>query len=684
MDTSQIEWLMGAGFIAIYAYRRYNTPTSNRSSTTFFRFNAYYLLYLGCLLALYGFVGSVLRTSPELLSYFYQFALGLPGQVNIPDNIKGLTGPMVTALALTTLLPNLPLLARLDKKLLITFWDLGHIPGKVIRQGAHLRRSIFNISSAMQRDIQKLAAEHGIAAEALSFEEHDSLNYEWTRLAALQLCLKPWASAENPRYYRFYQSQQTIYDDLQVSFIALTKRTANYFQQLTEASNLEGNRQTDNPQQTQALLDEIEHHLREKHKRLTKGFTEFIARGVLACEFTAKSRHDVLLNMGFDDGAVVDEQITANQFLSLMGILTLAFCGISIIETYRTGTVFQWSSLWFNTLMMTTCYGMAALCGLFPKGFWYPHEYRKTRPHNIYLLSALLATFASLIATITLRYMQASIAYEGPADLANLARSILWSYPYLLQSFALALGIAWIADNHSHVTGPTPKRERIIDTATMAIIMVAASFICFAWLEGMGPFEGTRDIAYRHYPHEGWYIACFWFVFKGGIVGAIIGYLVPYWFHSNRTKTPIQQLYRFIRFNRDRITRENQTLNQGELLNAIMISASRVAAADKRICQVEKDILRLFLYQLESLHVADFTIDKAMNTFDEMCCIKQQSAEAFDRLAEESLLPLVGREALSELMMHLGNAIALGDHSIKRSEQEAINWLSEQLDTKLS
>ncbi len=673
MDSLQLEWLMGAGFIAIYAYRRYNTPVSNRSSTTFFRFSAYYLMYLSCLLALYAFVGSVLRTSPELLSYFYQFALGVPGQVEIPDNIKGLTGPMVTALALTTLLPNLPLLARFDKKLLISFWDLGHIPGKVIRQGEHLRRSLFNISSAMKKDIRALAKSHQIDSTLLEFEDKNSINHEWTRLAALQQLLLPWTTPDNPRYYRFTQSQQHTFDELQVNFLALTKRTANYFSELTQLSVPREN--------TQSLLNEIERHLRNDNRALTKQYTEFIARGIFACELTAKSRHEVLLNMGFDDGAVVDEGLTANQFITLMGSLIVAFCTLSVVETYRIGQTFNWGSIWFNTLIMTTCYGMAALCGLFPKGFWCPQEYRKTRPLNIYLLSAAMATAVSLIATITLRYINTALQFEGPVDLERLARSIMWSYPYLLQSFVIALATAWITDNHNHITGITPRRERLIDTASLAATMAIGSFITFAWLEGLGPFEGTRDTDYRLYPHAGWITACFWFVVKGGVVGAVVGYLVPFWFHRNRSKTPLQQLYRYIRFNRDKITRENHNLNEGELLNAIMITASQISTADQHIRQVEKDILRLFLYQLETLHIADFTMDDAMQKFDNLCELHQQQPDQFNQQAINYLAPLQGRGGLSELMVHLGNAIALGDHDLKDSEQDAINWLAQQLNT---
>ena len=42
-SISLIEWSVGGVFVAVNAYRRYNTPSSNRASTTFQNFSLYFI-----------------------------------------------------------------------------------------------------------------------------------------------------------------------------------------------------------------------------------------------------------------------------------------------------------------------------------------------------------------------------------------------------------------------------------------------------------------------------------------------------------------------------------------------------------------------------------------------------------------------------------------------------------------
>ncbi len=79
METfSLVEWVIGGIFVGVNAYRRYNTPTSNRESTTFHSFCTYCFFYLLTVLALYVFIGALLDSSPETIGAIYGLMTGQP------------------------------------------------------------------------------------------------------------------------------------------------------------------------------------------------------------------------------------------------------------------------------------------------------------------------------------------------------------------------------------------------------------------------------------------------------------------------------------------------------------------------------------------------------------------------------------------------------------------------------
>jgi len=66
METITLfEWIAGAVFVGVNAYRRYNTPASNRATTTFENFNTFFLFYLLTVLVIYVIFGALFDSSPE-------------------------------------------------------------------------------------------------------------------------------------------------------------------------------------------------------------------------------------------------------------------------------------------------------------------------------------------------------------------------------------------------------------------------------------------------------------------------------------------------------------------------------------------------------------------------------------------------------------------------------------------
>ena len=118
------EWYLGTLLILIYARGRFDRPKANRVSTTRMRF------YGAATAQSARRYISAVRTAcwaafhlPDLLSALH---IGAPGE-NPLGELK-LSGPLIAALALTVLLPNFPVIAQIDERLLQFFEDARQHP----------------------------------------------------------------------------------------------------------------------------------------------------------------------------------------------------------------------------------------------------------------------------------------------------------------------------------------------------------------------------------------------------------------------------------------------------------------------------------------------------------------------------------------------------------------------------
>jgi hypothetical protein len=111
--------------VAVYAWRRYGTPTNNRSSTTRLQFYSTCWAYVLCALTIYLALTSLLK-NPDATKF-------LTFGVQVPEGATSLSTPFAAALFLTTLLPSIPFLCGIDTALLRFFQRLGSIPIEVRR-----------------------------------------------------------------------------------------------------------------------------------------------------------------------------------------------------------------------------------------------------------------------------------------------------------------------------------------------------------------------------------------------------------------------------------------------------------------------------------------------------------------------------------------------------------------------
>ena len=123
--------MVGAVFVLFHSASRFNTPSTNRSSTTFGRYSLALGLYCVAALATYA----LLVNSPYLVTFL---ANGTPGE--LPGYLKKeLSNPLVMALLMTVLLAKLPVLSGVDQWILLQLQGMAAIPHEVRRISAEFQ-----------------------------------------------------------------------------------------------------------------------------------------------------------------------------------------------------------------------------------------------------------------------------------------------------------------------------------------------------------------------------------------------------------------------------------------------------------------------------------------------------------------------------------------------------------------
>ena len=244
---------------------------------------------------------------------------------------------------------------------------------------------------------------------------------------------------------------------------------------------------------------------------------------------------------------------------------------------------------------------------------------------------------------------------DSDSNLSQVLIDISWSFPYAMQSLALAVAISWILDYHQSqgMTGRLVMRERLKDVGIAMAALAGASIIAFYWMEGIGWFEGyaTKDAGFRGKTSIGWMVA------KGVAVAAVVGWLVPMWFHLNRLKAPDQIAGRLIAMNKRALSIEIRSLQSNQLINVVAAVGASVASIDQDVSRSEKDVYKIICSHLAGLANSDVDMDVAEKEFD--ACIELLEQGKLD--LEQRLNQLSGLPFLSSLMPYIASSIAFAD-----------------------
>ena len=490
-----IEWLIGLALILIYAQSRFNTPKSNRSSTTVYRYYLAFFCYFLSLCLLYLLLGGGISASPALYDLLTK---GAEGVVEDVEHLAG--GPLLSALFLTTLLPNFPVLSKIDNWLRVTFQDIGHIPKEARELSGNMRRSTFIVPERNRDDIRRYLAD--FSETDIRFRPDNSPQSEWTQITSLLLEVRSWS--DKRKYSGFLESFKTDYRQIQIGYEQLRVKALKCIRWMSDYDDIE--------ESSFHPVKECQKDFQERMVVLKKDLCNYIARGVLSCEITGKERRAKLEEMGFYDIADDRSPLTAHQAVSI-GFIVFLFMFFGNL-LFRSTPLMISRTIMIST-MVATIYGLSIVLAIYLKVVWPFADIRRVgqRPVASYVVSGLLAVVLSFFISLTFKFVWFW-------DFLKALDDIRITYPWLLMSFTVAATLSCLSDNGVLGKKPPPSWMRWLESIACGVVLMVASWVVHLWLSQIPGLTPDRI------PPRPFVV-----IISCGI-GLAIGYIVPHWYRS--------------------------------------------------------------------------------------------------------------------------------------------------------
>jgi hypothetical protein len=494
------DWYIGAGLILIYASGRFNRPRINRVSTTRLRFYGAATAYCVATFLLYVLLAGPLSDSTHLPSFLQ---IGASGEN--PLEKLNLSGPLVAALALTVLLPNFPVIAQIDERLLQFFKVLGNIPLEAILQSEQLYRSEVRVPAAMRAELQAYVRNRlelsGITEGDLAFDDgRDSPQGYWTVLLSLILQIEAWHGRRT--YVGVFNDLQEEYAQIQTRFEKVTVASARYFCLLHDLPP--GDRSPDR------LLTECRRNFREQCDELYRELCRFIARGVLKSEWTRAERHRTFARMGFDSAHQIGETLNPNQVVTLVAMLfSVLLIALTVVGSHmQLGARMGIQRAFMISIMVATIYGAAVVAAVLLKARW-PRTGAE-RPVLGYLAAGAAAIARGAVRSVIFKSLLFGSFYEALFDLR-------YTYPYLALAFMAAVTTSFLCDDYAMAPAAAPRIARWLEGLAAAGVLAAIAY--FVW----HALPGTKIEPSRIPPLS-------MLLSTASLIGLIIGCMVPTWY----------------------------------------------------------------------------------------------------------------------------------------------------------
>jgi hypothetical protein len=486
MDQSSIELWLGAAFVAINAYERFNTPATNRASTTVARYSVSAVVYVCAALLTY----LILSNYPKLLE-----ALG-----SMPDSVNRLPPALMTALALTVLLDKVPFFLAMDRWLRDRLLRMASIPYEALRLSRKLQRSDFGVSPEMRDRVAARLVREAMQDGDIQFDAPDTPQHLLTKATVLVEHLEQWETER--RFGGFMNTFAQDLNRLKERHGQLVKKASAGFSLAREVAA----QSTDT--KTEALARAFVSEFKEQAEQLLKDLCDYISRAVLHTRASQSARVAELRSLGFSyEGDDPEAKMSFNDMSALFVLLAAILLFGMVVAGQQARSM---GELIFRVIMISTIYCVAVSCALYPKDRW-PLAARGAngeRPTAFYLLAGAMAAVFGMAISVVFKLVLFGF------DIDRVVSNLGMSYPWMLLTFTVAASTAFMLDNPR---GAHPRLQAVVEGLAEAAIVALAGWLTWRWLGSIGHPFGHKAL----FPYTLPMMA---------VNGLLIGLLVPSWY----------------------------------------------------------------------------------------------------------------------------------------------------------
>jgi hypothetical protein len=503
-SASLAAYILSGLLITAYAGGRFNTPASNRSSTrqTLYRWGCGG--YIVTALALFVCLSAVLQLGPWRDALFG------------PADRSSYPAPLMATLAMTTLLPSMPILQRLDAWLLAFFHNWASIPSEVGRRAAAILPEDLTVTEA---DVAVLQERYGDDTYGETMAQHLRANrgkglelseYRFTRV--VQLYDQVRRLAAEPRYSKFFAESME-------EFGALEKRVDMFLRRsdasLTKASRL----------RAVAIPAEYEEVMRERRQAFATScrdvFLElalFLSHAMLRSEATEADIVNRLHGIGFSTAQPMNRPEFPIDSLTLLGLgLCVYVAAVSLAVISVVGCPITAHNLMAMCVEigLSRIASISAVLWLIQRHDFFRRPLAAPHRHFAYLLCGVIGS--AITALVFLPIPVSSYFESGASGVGQLWKNLAEDAMPVAISGMICAAVAfccndWVAEE------PPPRWFRAAEAAGCAIVVASGL---------------TLMVGFDLFPHPSnlpsWLI-----VVLPSIMSAMIGGYVPHIYRAGR------------------------------------------------------------------------------------------------------------------------------------------------------
>ncbi len=497
MEGTSTEFFLGLVFVALYAFGRFRGGGERQTITTHGRYWTALTLYVLFYAGLFLLLALLLTVAPSLpdgwdkmLAEWEKLSSG---------ELAGYSPPLIAALLMTVLLPQIEFIARRDERLREFFRRMAALSRPALELSRQLQRARLAMSEDDQQAMVATLKSHGFDSQDLSFDADDSPQHMWVRLAYYWAEIKDWNDPKQP-YQRFVSTRIQDYQNLKLRYTEFSDDAKHCFR-LYRASAGDAD--------LAQALSACKKQYSSRMAKLLQQTCDFLSEGILYTQPGRDARRKTIRSFveveAIDVGLSIHE--VARLFIALVAGLVVAFLVIHqwFSPAPPDGAMGAGQRI-LLAIMVATNYSVAVLCAIATKYLYRTalDETPKTRPWAVYGLSGLMAV--ALGAAL-------GIVYNGVLDnslVAGYERFLSTTHPWLVMPLVTAMVTAYMTDNP--VCPGSRRRQQLKEGTQQAVCTMLGALVVYVWLAHAPPLPAMLLVS--------------------GGVGFFIGYTVPTWFRG--------------------------------------------------------------------------------------------------------------------------------------------------------